>query len=257
MSSYLILNSEDKQSGTNSDAKYRLNGLLSNVNNISLSSFEFDYNVKNININNYESVFMDDGISSSPVLLLEGWYSYEGLAQAIEDGLNNSVVIGTPFTVSYSTDDNNYTITCASFPFTLRKLTTGRSWLEMIDLEPDLPLELSHVGGSNLNINYTNKIYITSQEIHQDKIRRDVSTTRNIADVLGIVYVNSNAPQKQDKNDAYAPASIYPKFISNEYTNPKTIRAINGLETIDIILYDDYGLKMPDELNYSLTFLIS
>lgn len=257
MNSYLFLDSKNISYGDVSKGNYKLNLDLQYVNSVGLSSYDLTYNVKNINSVNKDKVYFDDGIQSYPVELEEGWHNYLELATVIQEALNNAVLVGTPFVVSYDSNTHSYTITNTTFDFTLRKLTSDRTWLEMIDITPDTPLASSQVGGPNVNLNYTNKIYVVSDKLHQYKQVGDYGAGR-VNNVLGVIYIIENEPQQLNKADDNAPQSIYPKIISKRIENIKYIQQNTSrvLSDIDIQLLDDFGFPMPTgDLDYTLELL--
>ena len=257
MNSFIYLDSQNKTNGSNSNADFKLSLDLQKINSIALSSYEITYNVKNINSVNASSVFFETSSQSFPVDVVEGWYSFVDLATALQTALNVAAVVGTPFTVTYNAVTHKYTITNATFDFSLKNLNPGRTWLQMIDIEPDLPLSGSVTGGDNLNLNFTNKIYIVSDRLHQHKQVGDVSSESRINNILGVVYVTQNQPQQLDKADVNAPKSIFPKIISERIHNLKRIPQDRNrsIGDVDIKLLDDRGDIIPDDIEFSFEFI--
>jgi len=255
MNSYFILDSNNKTSGTNPQAVYTLNTDLRNVSSIGLSAFNIVDNIKNVNELNESTFYIDDGSTSYPVTIIQGWYNYIDLAAAIQDGLNATQIVGTPFVCTYDTTTHKFTITC-SFAFTLKKLIGDRTILDMIGIKADFPLSLTVSSSQIVDINYTNKIFICSSSLHEKKSISD-STNIRLTNILGIVYLIKDSIQQFDKSDVNSPKSIYPKIISERIENIKFINLINSgsIKSVDINLYDDSGKIMPNDIGYTLEFL--
>ncbi len=124
----------------------------------------------------------------------------------------------------------------------------------MINIKFDVET-LNHEGGLNIDINYTNLIYIKSNRLHDYKTIGD-STSTGLNNILGIVHVNKDSTE--NPKDEGAPQSVNNKIICERYDPLKKIpwRLDDILTSCDISLYDERGRLMPDGVvSYTLEII--
>jgi hypothetical protein len=236
--SLLVLSSKDKQ--TYEDARETQTILEvgeKNIKSIGVQSLNILYGIDNININNNVAV-VDDGSTSYPVEIPNGNYNIADLGTIIETQLN---LLGIAvFGVSYL--NNRYIIT-SSIPikFVVNPIKPYKNdWASMIGLPKDQPLSVNIVG-SVANILYTNKLFITSDEIHNNKTANDKTSSNRATNILAVVNIGNNL--SLGDGDEY----IQPRNISVQYENIKWIhrRPENNLSSITIRILDSEGLPIP------------
>ena len=246
MNSSLYLSSSNKQFGTNQDSTIKISSDVSRVLSFALKSVHMVYKVQNINVNN-NRIGVTDNASSADLVIPVGIYNYEELKNEIENRLNLLPLL-TTYVVSFV--DGKYNIV-ASNPTTFVRTTSGRTFLDMIDIKFDVET-LNHEGGLNVDINYTNLIYIKSDRLHEYKTIGDSSSV-GLNNILGIVHVNKDVNENQ--KDPEAPLSVNNKIICERYDPLKRIpwRLSDVLTSCDIKLYDERGQLMPDGIvSYTL-----
>jgi hypothetical protein len=249
MNSSLYLSSNNLQFGSVSQGTVKIPSDVSRVLSFALKSAQMVYKIQNINVNN-NRIGVTDNASSADLVIPAGIYTYETLRAEIENRLNLLPLL-TTYVVSFV--DGKYSIV-ASNPTTFIRTTVGRTFLDMIDIKFNVET-LNHEGGLNVDINYTNLIYIKSNRLHEYKTIGD-SASVGINNILGIVHVNKDI--LENPNSADAPVSVNNKIICERYDPLKKIpwRIDDIITSCDIALYDDRGKLLPDGLvSYTLEII--
>ena len=250
----LFLDSDDRIRGFDdidtSDVSFDVNFKANSVKRIALASYDFAVDFDNINENNNIAV-IDNGLSSFPIELTLGKYTYSQLATQIQTQLN-AAGLGV-FTVSYV--NSRYEITA---PIPIKFISnpfrpTGKDWADMISIKKTSQLSLSFVGGV-ADIAYTNKLYVVCDDAHRFKLVSDESSTQRLQNVLGVVYLNEDS----NLNDTI----IQPKHATERLPWLKWInhKLLTELGPVRIVIRDDRGLSIPpsqkDKFKWSLELYI-
>lgn len=219
-----------------SDVSFNVNFKANSVKRIALASYDFSIDFDNINESN-NIVVIDNGVSSFPIGLPIGKYTYSQLAAEIQISLNMAGL--GAFTVSYL--GGRFEITA---PVPIKFLPnpfrpSGKDWADMISIKKTQFLETVFLGGV-ADISYTNKIYIVCDDMHRFKWVTDESSTQRLQNVLGVVYVNDSS--KLDDS------LILPKHATTRLPWLKWInhKLLTELGPVRVALRDDRGQPIPD-----------
>lgn len=235
----IILNSYDKQINEDEQhIRFEVN-LQDDLNAVALSSFDFTYGFCNVNSRN-NTGYIDDGSTTYPVVFNNGFYDYETFRVEMKAKLD-ALGLGV-FNITFT--DNIYAIT-APVPIKFKNnfLTGGRDWVDMANFTKEMPLNVSHVGGT-ANIAYTDAIYIICEELHRRQTMNDANTRSNMSNVLGVVYINENRDMGSDKivEDINRPRHITTRMPILKWINKDPNNSI-GVFTISLV--DAQGLPLP------------
>lgn len=240
VNSILNLSSDDKQPNEdNRDVTFDLNINDYSVSGVGLSSYDIVYGLENINNNNNVAI-LDDGSTSYPVTLTNGYYNYAELATEIQTQLNTLGLGAFVVTV----DNNIYSIACpVPVRFNVNESTQYfYDWASMLDLPKDNILRSTIFGGV-ADIVYTNKLIIICDELHNSKTIGDYTSNKNNGNILGVIYLNENLSMSETNIDNL----IKPHHASHEYSNIKWInKRINmNIYKLRIRILDGRGLPIP------------
>lgn len=258
---YLYLDSDDrdnKPSNDVTDVTFPVNFRGNAVQKLALSSYDFSIALDNMN-ELTQTAYIDDGVTTYPVLVPTRTYDIFQLRDEILP-LLDALGLGA-WSITYSEGKVNIIAPVPVTFITNPVRPNGRDWADMWGLQKDTPLTQFHNGGV-MDITYTNKLYITSQDVHRFKTAADESSSRRITDCLGVVYVNPNT-QLGLETVPLSPEGVYPHRVTREINVPKFIthRKESDLGVIRIILLDDRGDRLPasqvDKLRWSLEILVS
>jgi hypothetical protein len=257
---YLYLDSDDRDNKPNvdvTDVTFPVNFRGNAVQKLALSSYDFSIGFDNINESN-QTAYVDDGGTTYVVTIPTRVYDRFDLRDELIIQLD-LLGIGA---WAISLDQSSFNIVA---PVPVKFITNpvnpqGRDWVDMIGIAKESPLQIIHNGGI-ADITYTNKIYITSQDVHRFKTAADESSCRKVTDVLGVVYTNPNAYLGGSK-DPTSPETVYSHRATREINVPKWImhRKESDLGVIRIVLLDDRGNRIPnsqaDKLRWSIEILV-
>lgn len=258
-SGYLIIRSQDRNlSLSPSPANVFINSNISYFSNSNIASlegesFEAFYDIPNINERN-NFLLLDDGATSYPVSVPEGYYNYTELAAALQTALN---LLGLgAFTVDWNVSNkNNFTmvspvaVSVVNYPSQLRDLGDVMGFIK------------NEVGttfkGFSPDITYTRNIYVTSNALHNRKRIDDQASNPTIDNVIMVVPIHWN--------DYYNADELSPRHVYHEPNIPKRVNFDNTttISNIDIRLLDDQGevLYIPQQgrnaVRWRLTISIS
>lgn len=224
---------------------------LQGIKKIALCSFDFTYDIDNINNLNNTS-YIETTTQSYPVIIANGKYNYTQLATAIDTALTNTG-LGS-FTVTY-VGTSYVIIGPVQFRFIYGPATRS-DWADMIGMDKKGSYGLTQTSISVVDITYTRAIYICSDILHAYKDKID-SLTNNRNNILEIVYVNKDYNLGNDK-DVDAPLSNNAHHITERINNLKWVNMQSGrdMQNIDIKLYDDDGdLLSGSKFDYVLQII--
>lgn len=235
----IILNSFDKKNYEDEqNIRFEVN-LQDDLNAVALSSFDFTYGFCNVNSRN-NTAYIDDGATTYPVTLLNGFYDYPTFLTEMKTRLD-ALGLGA-FGITFT--DNIYAM-LAPVPIQFKNnfLTAGRDWVDMAGFTKETPLNVSHVGGT-ANIAYTDAIYIICEELHRRQTMNDANTRSTMSNVLGVVYVNENRDLGSDKiaEDINRPRHITTRMKVLKWINKDPNNSV-GVFTIRLV--DAQGLPLP------------
>jgi len=243
---YLYLDSDDRNNKPNpdtSDVTFPVKFKGNVINRIGLSSYDFAVAFDNINERN-RTMYIDDGTTTYPVTLEIQIYNIDELrveAKIVLDALglgawtitvrDGKFIVLAPVPIKFLTNPVN---------------NSGRDWADMMGMEKETELKLSHLGGI-ADIVYTNKLYIIADEIHQYKSFSDESSSRRINNALGVVYLNENKNLGNEKV-LLSPDAVYPHRATRQIQDMKWIkhRTRDDVGVVRILLLDDRGETIPD-----------
>lgn len=249
---YLYLDSDDRNNKPSSDASeitfpVKFKGNV--INYVGLSSYDFVVAFDNINESN-QIMYIDDGTTTYPVFLQRQIYDIDALATEAKVVLDALGLGAWTITVR----DGKFVVLA---PVPIKFLSNpvrpnGRDWADMIGMEKETELKLSHLGGV-ADIIYTNKLYVIADEIHQYKSFSDESSSRRLNNVLGVVYVNSNK-NLGNENVTFSPDAVFPHHASSQIENIKWIkhRKKDDIGVISILILDDRGYRIPESQKKNL-----
>jgi len=213
--------------------------LQDDINGVALSSYDFVYGFCNINSLS-KNGFIQTATQTYPVTLDVGFYDYAELLTEMLAKLN-ALGLGV-FLMSFT--DNIYSlISPVPIEFIENPLPVGRDWVDMANFQKQAGLSTSHIGGT-ANLAYTDAIYITCDELHRRQNIFDTSSNQNIANVLGVVYVNKD---KEMLSDKVIEDVMRPKHITDRLNPLKWISKDNNnnFRVITIRLVDERGFELP------------
>jgi len=253
---YLYLDSDDRDNKPNpdvTDVSFPVNFKGNTIEHIALSSYDFVVQIDNINERN-QIAYIDDGTTTYPLLLATRTYD---IFQLRDELITNLGLLGLGvWTITLF--EGKFQIVA---PVPVRWITNpvnpnGRDWADMIGIIKDVPLSLFH-NGRLADLAYTNKIYITSQDINRFKTYSDESSSRRITNALGVVYVNSNLSLGNEKI-LLSPETVLGHHATRQIDNVKWIshRDMTDIGTIRIILLDDRGQTIPESQKGNLRWSI-
>jgi len=257
---YLYLDSDDRDNKPNPDVvdiTFPVNFRGNRVEHIALRSYDFVIQIDNINERN-QTAYIDDGTTTYPVTLSIRTYDIFQLRDELitELGLLGLGVWAITLFEGKFQIVAPVPVTWITNPVSPK----GRDWADMIGIIKEVPLSLFHNGGL-ADIAYTNKIYITSQDINRFKTYSDESSNRRITNALGVVYVNSNLSLGNEKV-LLSPETVMGHHATRPIDVPKWIdhRDMTDIGIIRIILLDDRGETIPESqkgnLKYSLEIMM-
>lgn len=224
---------------------------LQGVKKIALCSYDFTYDIDNINALN-RTAYIETTSQTYPVRLTPGKYNYEDLAVVIKLSLQ-ATGLGV-FTVVY--DKSVFIINSPVLFRFIQGPDPHSDWSDMIGMGKRESYALEHISISVVDISYTRAIYICSDSLHSYKDKAD-SLTNNRNNILEIVYVNKDANLGNSK-DVDAPASNNAHHITDRIAELKWVNFMSGrdLQNIDIKLYDDDGYLLDgSKFDYILQIL--
>ena len=244
--SYLIIRSLDRGAGqtdpnniiiTPASSYFSVNS----VKAVTPESFQMLYDIPNINIRN-NVMIVDDGTTSYPVVIDEGFYDFFSLAAAMQIKLN-TLGIGA-FTFSWSTTKYKFVMGAPVPVFFTKFPSQKRDLTMMLGFQYDQAPSVLITGGYS-DLNYTRDIYVCSSQLHKNKRIIDQVSDTQINDVLMTVPIYPNEEFKRTNADDSGSVSylLNPRNLFHEPHNPKVISYdINdSFPSIDIILKDDVG----------------
>lgn len=257
---YLYLDSDDRDNKPNPDVvdvTFPVDFKGNRVEHIALRSYDFVVQFDNINERN-QTAYIDDGGTTYPVTITTRTYDIFQLRSELITELDLLGLGGWAITLF----EGKFQIVA---PVPVRWITNpvkpqGRDWADMVGIIKDVPLSLFHNGGL-ADIVYTNKIYITSQDISQFKTYSDESSSRRITSALGVVYVNSNLSLGNERIPI-SPETVIGHHATRPIDFPKWInhRDMSDIGVIRIILLDDRGETIPESqkgnLRWSLEIMM-
>lgn len=260
ISSYLYLDSDDRDNKPNPnvvDVTFPVNFRGNAVQKIALSSYDFSIALDNIN-ELTQTCYVDDGTTTYPCTMPIGTYD---IFQFRDEALLvlNALGLGV-WTITYVNGQARIVAPVPVKFITNPVRPNGRDWADMYGLEKDTELTQFHNSGV-VDLAYTNKLYITSQDVHRFKTMADESSVRRITDCLGVVYVNPNT-QLGLETVPLSPEGVYPHRVTREINVPKYImhRKESDLGVIRIIILDDRGERIPEsqvsKMRWSLELLV-
>jgi len=234
----------------NSNISYFSN---SNIRSVEGESFEAFYSIPNINLRN-NVLLLDDGATSYPVEVPEGYYNYDELAVELATQLN---LLGLgAFTVDWDTTNNKKFTMVSPVSLSIVQYPNQRKDLsEVMGFQKDVNGTVFL--GSFPDISYTRNIYVVSDAFHDRKRIDDQCSTPLLNNLIMVVPVHWNEYYNVDE--------LEPRNIFHQ---PNVTKRINfdkttTISNIDIRLYDDVGdiLYVPKDgvsnLNWRLTLNIS
>ena len=243
---YLIIKSEDRNKKLYpSPSNFAINATENQFVNTRVISFEPEsfemwYNVPNINSRN-NSFVLDDGSTSYPITVQEGYYNYVQLAAEIQIQIDLALGAGTTF--EWDVNAARFTISGPT-PLKFTKYEPqSRDLANVCGFAYDQPLSNAIVGGS-ADLEYTRNIYVVSRSLHRSKRAQDQSSNGFLSDILFVVPVNgyslnprrANPIEPAGYSDLYQPKSIYfqPQVGKRIKFNPD-----ESISNIDVQLLDD------------------
>lgn len=201
---------------------------------VGVSAYKFNMNITNINDNNNIGVIVT-GTMSYPVSIASISYDLSQLAIAVQTALN-ALSIGT-FSVFYDNSINKYVITSSiSFKIITNPINGGyRDFFDMMGFKKNTLFSLSYSSEYNVNINYTDCVYLVSNELNRSKNKKEYNSNRLINHLVCIYSADFGTSQR----------------IENiRYIN---IEPLGSIDIIDISIYDDQGrLLINDLFDYQL-----
>lgn len=233
----IILNSNFNQEENKNNIIYET--INHNFNrSIGVSSYKFNYEIPNINPYN-NTCILDTGAQSYPVTLDEGIYNRSSLAVEIQNKFN---LLGLgAFNVVYDANTQKYTITAPVAIQFKNNVITGnnKDFIYMIGIKKEEPLNSVLTSFYNVNLHYTECIYVTSKTLNKSRDKNEYNNN-NVIDNILTVYLDL------DKN------SIIQRVENIRYIN---INQSSNIDKIDIVLYDDQGrLLYGNSYNYIIEF---
>ena len=232
--SYFVINSDDRDKVNYPDpSDYKVVGndqsfSAENVGSLEATEFSMYYDVPNINLRN-NVMLVDDGGSSYPLTVKEGFYTHATLATALQVEL--ILALGAGQSVVFDPVKQRYTMTTTvpikyvKYPLQVRDLT------DVMGFNKNKPLSLVNVSGSS-DLVYTRNIYVKSNSIHRSKTIQDQSTTSILTDLLMTVPIyESGSLVSEPQQIAYQVS--WPKKI---YVNSQ-----DRISSFDLQLLDDQG----------------
>lgn len=238
---YFIINSDDRDKSTYPNpANYRVVGRdqsfnVTDIAQLEGTEFTMYYDIPNINERN-NTMVVDDGATSYPLTIYEGFYDEIDLATVLQIEL--IAALGAGQTVVWDTVTKRFTMT-TTVP--VKVTETGlqlRDLGDMMGFAKDQALTLTNTGGST-DIAYTRNIYVKSNTLHRSKRVQDQATTSITTDLIMTVPV-------------YQPGSVVelPQQIAYQASWPKRIfyNSSDTITSFDLQLLDDQGeyLYNPD-----------
>ena len=225
---------------------------LVKASKIALSSIDIVTDLDTISRLN-STAYIETSTQSFAVTVAVGKYNYIELAVAITVALTNTGL--GAFGAAY-TGSSYYISAPVGIKF-INGPDSHSDWADMIgmDKQGQLTTTLSSVGV--VDISYTRAIYVCSDVLHSYKKMLD-STTNNVNNILGIVYINKDANLGNDK-DTSAPETNNAHHSTPDIHNLKWIdlQESQDLQQIDIKLYDDSGFLLEgSKFSYVLSILI-
>lgn len=244
-SGYIIIDSKKaiKNGADNNALSYNKYFNLQGVNYVALYSYDFLYNIDNVNDYN-NTAYIDTGSQSFPVIIPNGNYTGITLAPAIKSALDG-LGLGV-WSVGYTTE--KFVITGPIIFKFIQGPNEDTNWSDMCGFEKyDFNLSLSNSSVYPVDLVYTNSVYIVSNILHSDKYKVDSSTNlRN--NILGIVYVKKNKDLGENVKHHITEYNHVLKWIKT--------RDNRDLQNIDIQLFDDNGRPLNGtNYNYVLTLM--
>lgn len=251
---YLIVNSNDRNKDLYPDpANYKVIGdrfsfAGREISFIKATEFSMNYDIPNI-CNRNNVMVVDDGATSYPLSVPQGYYDEAALASILQTQLIGA--IGGGQSVLWSTVQQRFSIqTTIPIKFTQYPLQK-KDLSDVMGFAKNGPLLTSNVSGSS-DLVYTRNMYLKSNDLHKYKNINDQSTSQNLIDILMTIPV-------------YQPGAdlTKPQTISYEASWPKNISYdnANSITAFDMQLLDDQGetLYNPDGVsnswNYHLTIV--
>ena len=233
------------------DMEFNNRFTLQGIKKIALCSYDFVYDLDNINdLNN--TAYIETTSQSYPIKIANGKYNYTQLATAIDNGLTTTG-LGS-FTVTYS--GTSFEIVGPVLFRFIYGPAIHTDWADMIGMGKRVSYALTQISVGVVDISYTKAIYICSNALHSYKDKAD-SLTNNRNNILEIVYVNKDAYLGDDK-DANAPITNQAHHITDRIAELKWVNLMSNRDfnQIDIRLYDDDGFLLEgDKFEYILQIL--
>ena len=242
---YILIDSDDRNNKPNSDASditFNVNFRANIIDQIAMTAYDFIIAFDNINENN-QIAYIDDGTATYPVLIPTRTYNLQDLAGQVKLELD-AIGLGAWNVVL---NQGKFDIVA---PVAVQFLSNpvkpnGRDWADMIGMPKETGL-ITIFKGNIADITYTNKLYITCQDLHQYKTLTDESSNRRVNNVLAVVYVNENA-YLGNENESLEPKAVYPHHATRDINNPKWIkhRIQSDIGVLRVVLLDDRGEQIP------------
>jgi len=248
--SYMIIRSEDRDKvNYPSPARFTItpkeHAFANNgIKSIEGESFQMLYMIPNINARNNVMVF-DDGATSYPITVPEGYYTYVDLGEEIQTQIN--AVIGVGHVFKWDPVLLKFTLQAPAALKVTKFPGLKRDLAAVVGFAYDQPLSVSIIGGF-ADINYTRDIYVTTNRLHRNKRTQDQASEGVITDVLMIVPLFTEADYWDIFNRK---TTAYDTLLKprNLFHMPTLRKEVNfnpdeSISNIDILLLDDQGEEL-------------
>lgn len=219
----LVINSQDRSSGTNSNFVYNLNTTMSNIRLIEIKNIELDYNINNINSNQDRFNWSDSTGITHDLTITHNDYNIHELSTLITNQMNTDE---TDSSMIYEVALNNhnkiaFNSTLGITSFDLNFGITEKSIGNLLGFDEVNLTGTTSYTSDVVNMIYTKNLFIGSTKLAENSF--DGSELSNgISNLLIKVPVNS----KYGDVLFYSPN----KNIRNK---------ISSLTSIDIVVRDD------------------
>lgn len=238
---YFVINSNDRNKALYSNpADYRVvstnyNFSAKDIAGLAGTEFSMKFDIPNINARNGKMI-IDDGVSSYPIVIDDGFYDEAALAGLVQTQL--IVALGAGQFCNWNSLKQRFVI-LTNVPIKITDLTgLSRDLADVMGFIKEGDLNITNTGGSS-DLVYTRNIYLKSNTLHKNKTLQDQSTSPILTDLLMAIPV-------------YQPGAdtSKPQIISYQVTEPKRIHYNKGdsITSFDMQLLDDQGepLYNPD-----------
>ena len=220
----IIIDSDDRTSGTNTNFTYNLGTTIENIRLINIRGIEFENLLYNINDYQNSLIFVSPLGVTSNIILTNSIYSITRLSLALENELNAVADGNTVFKVNF---DDYEKITISSVkgitPFSLN-FTGATAIGDVLGIDANEYVGITSLTGNNpINLSYTKNLFIGSTTLGENKFDEFI-VSNGASNVIKHVDVRNNFGDI---------------LHDDEQTNINLRKEIPALTSIDIKIVDD------------------